>query len=370
MIESLLSRLSARDPVTQPLRDTEALISREELILATRQHGRNAIEARLYPAVLDWLWAQSQARWFYPPVEPLEEAWKDLCHASGRLHSSNSAGSTFLQSRFTAFWDVDNGPAKSDKRTLDRVLRYRMGLNNSKLYKYKLSNGEVVECQETFDISPKNVRRGYVVQRKGVSFFKPAVARSLYRQWCPVTPTPIAWDPSCGFGARLLGFAAAFPGGIYLGNEPASAIRRDVMALSQLLKDAGHLTHSYISDAGSEKEELEPESVDIVLTSPPYFNLERWFDEPGQCWKDYPTLTDWTQKYLHPTFKTAYTALRPGCRMIINIDERNRDVTLTTAHAVGFSLEAEQALELGSDHFARSRGQTNARSEPIFVFRK
>lgn len=353
--------------------DEQVLVSREELILAARGAGQSAVEADLLPAVFSFFRAHvRQWGWFYPASgETLAEALLTLRASKDTLNSASRVGSDFLRSAFPSFWNTDDGPVRAfeDDKTLRGVLRYRLGLNNSKDYAYTLSSGEVVTSRETFDINIKNVRRGFIVQRKAPSFFKPDVARSLYQRWVS-GEEPVVWDPSGGFGGRLLGFASAFPGGVYYACEPAAQTHRDLSRLATTLVEGGNLLHAEILKQGSETVEFATETLDLVLTSPPYFDLERYYDEPGQCWRDFPTEAGWRRGYVLPTLRAAFRGLKRGHLCVLNVDDLRRDLFVSAALETGFLLEEEQRLNIGSDHFARKRGATEARTEPILVFRK
>jgi hypothetical protein len=357
--------------------DDYAIVTRDEIIRATREDGRDAIEARLLPAVFAFFRAHVAAHgWFYPTcTDTLGDTLRVVAASAERtddLSSRARAGTAYLHARFPSFWDVNDGPVRAfaDDRQLNGVLRYRLGLNNSKDYTYTLADGEVVTTRETFPINVKAVRRGFVVQRRAASFFKPSVACAIYQEWITGTDAPVVWDPSCGFGARLLGFAAAFPRGIYVGNDPATRTHADVSALGRDLVQAGYLADACVLREGSELPGRgDPGVFDLVFTSPPYFDLERYYDEPGQCWRDYPTPALWRDRYLRPTFDNAHRGLRAAGRMVVNVDEARRAVVVETAHAAGFTLIAERTLALGRDHFARKRaGEQDERGEPVLVF--
>lgn len=357
--------------------ETTCLLTREELIRATEESGPDAVETALLPLVVAFFQAHvARYGWFYPTTsQALPDVLSELTHASALPHltSKTRIGNAFLQAHFRSFWDVDDGPVRrfSDPNQLTRVVKYRLGLNNSKPYTYTLSDGRRVTTRETFDINIKNIRRGFTVQHAGVSFFKPQVATAIYRRFL-TTAAPVVWDPSSGFGARLLGFAAAFPNGTYYGNEPASATRRDLEALKNALCDGNFLREACISARGSEEPQpFADASLDLVFTSPPYFDLERYFDEPSQCWKKYPTEPAWRQGYLYPTLQEAARGLKPGGRVVFNVDTKRKDAVLDAAANAGFVLETELPLHLGHDAFARKREQTQgARTEPVLVFQK
>ena len=373
--EALVERVlrCADDPSFRLRDDNHAILSREDVILATREVGKERVEGELLPAVRAFFRAHVMRwGWFYPEASGnLEEAVVEVRTAAG--HTANSrAGSDYLKGTFPSYWNVDGGPAKAfhEDAALNNVLRYRLGLNNSKDYTYTLSTGEVVATRETFDINIKNVRRGFVVQRKAVSFFKPAVAKALYQQWLPEMEAPVVWDCSAGFGARLLGFAAAFPKGTYIGNEPASETFADLGRLGSNLVGGGLLASAVLHQRESEAQEIEPDSLDLVLTSPPYFDLERYFNEPSQCWRRYPTPERWFEGYLLPTVRRAASGLRSGRFLVLNVDAPRRPAVLRAAEQAGLVFVQEQTLSLGSDHFSRKRGEGAPRSEPILVFRK
>jgi hypothetical protein len=367
------------------LEETEPLLTREDVIRATQEDGVETVAHVLLPAVKTFFKAYVQAHgWFYPDSDvTLEEvvfALRTVPEADDRISGRSSVGCDYLKNTFRSFWDVDGGPVNGFEKGLDSVVKYRLGLNNSKDYTYKLADGSTATGRETFDINIKNIRRGYVVQRMSASFFKPAAATAIYKRWIRGTDTPTVWDPSCGFGARLLGFAAAFPKGEYLGNEPATKIHADAEKLGVDLCSAGLLASVHILAHGSEVERLrEPQDpgegrdvFDLVFTSPPYFNLEKYYDEPGQCWKDFPTLPKWADGYLLPTLRSAHWGLKPGAHLVLNVDDARKETVEYIAKRAGFGEPVfEHRLALGSDHFMRKKGNAdNDRGEPVLVFQK
>lgn len=314
--------------------------------------------------------------WFYPDVQKdLDDVLVKLRKrklVEGKISSSGQIGNSYLKSNFKSFWDVENGPAKSwfNSKSFERVVKYRLGLNNSKLYEYEMSDGSVFKTQETFDISPHNLVRGFTVQRMGVSWFKPVVAYEIYKMLLGETQTPVVWDPSMGFGARMLGFCAAYEKGIYFGTDPAKQTFSDLKDLKEELDKSemfGGLIE--IKNCGSEVVTLPPDSGDLVFTSPPYFDIEKYFNEEGQCWLDYPTLDLWRENYLKKTFLNAYDFLKKSGKMCINISKKYEDIVLEVADECGFSLSKTLFLDVKQDHFNKKR-KVKKDSEPIFVFMK
>jgi hypothetical protein len=318
--------------------------------------------------------------WFYPrSEETLEEAMDAIRSKkkpfSGIFNTNSKAGNAYLKSRFKSYWHASNGPAISckDENTLGKVVSYRMGLNNSKLYEYELPNGTTVRSRETFDISPRNVRNGFVVQRRAVSWFSPVAAAEIW-DWALAEyegESPKVWDPSGGFGARLLSFASVFPKGSYVATEPANMTFEDLSGLAQDISKSKFFEGEIdIVKKGSEEVEFEPNSLDAIFTSPPYFDREKYFDEPNQCWLRYPNLNSWIENYLKQTFETAFLALKPKCRMVINVSEDLKEIVTIAAKSVGFVEDQHGTIRNGRDAFARKRKNVERLHEPVLCFVK
>jgi len=355
------------------LGDDTPLITRDTLLkIGLREGGREYLEEEYLPSLGDfWREYVGYWGWFYPQCStPLPQIMSAVAKSSATLGMS-PAGSDWLKSRAHSFWDVDGGPAQSlyDPKILRDVLSYRLGLNNSKDYTYTLSDGSRVTTRETFHISPKDLRTGFLVKRNKVSWFKPAWAAHIYRRFLEGVERPVVWDPSLGFSARMLGFASLFREGEYIGTDPCSHMIRDARAIAHNIHEVNPTLNIRTVQCGSETFCPDPGSLDLVFTSPPYFDTERYYDEPGQCWRDYKDLTSWRVNYLLPTLKSARAGLKPGSPMVINISPRYRRDIVEVAEEDGFQLEDELRLSLTRDHFSRKRGGNDPKYELFLVFR-
>lgn len=359
----------------------EQLIRTNETVLFKDAFGREFTETRVLPVIMTFFQEYVKAYgWFYPESdEDINDVLiKIRRHVFNKddnnISSLTNVGSSYLKALFKSYWNVSGGPreAFNSEQKLTAVLKYRLGLNQSKPYHYVLSDGQAVTCKETFDINIANVRRGFVVQRNAVSWFKPSAAFEIYRRFLGDVKAPRVWDPSCGFGARMLGFFAAASDGTYIGTDPAKQTFNDLCSLrEELLKHVEGSIH--LHNTGSECIALEDGSLDLVFTSPPYFDKEKYFDECGQCWKDYPTRKQWYDNYLLPTFKTAFCALKRSRYAVFNVDKENVEDVEIAANAVGFIKQKPLGLRIGADHFKKKNASDDlkcASVEPILVFLK
>ncbi|MEW6152621.1 MAG: site-specific DNA-methyltransferase [Actinomycetota bacterium] len=98
--------------------------------------------------------------------------------------------------------------------------------------------------------------------------------------------------------------------------------------------------------------DLEPESIDLVVTSPPYWNLKKYNDHECQLGEidDYDLFLD----ELDEVWRRTYDALVPGGRMVIVVGDVNVSRKLFGRHLV-FPLHAsiqERCRLIGFDNLA------------------
>jgi hypothetical protein len=69
----------------------------------------------------------------------------------------------------------------------------------------------------------------------------------------------------------------------------------------------------------SEEFDPDPGRYDAAFSSPPYFNLERYCDEPTQCMNRYKELDSWFEGYVTPTIRMLHRALSADGIYAVNI---------------------------------------------------
>ena len=214
--------------------------------------------------------------------------------------------------------------------------------------------------------------------------FQPLVAAAIYRRygagdgsvpWPTSDKRITVYDSSAGWGGRMLGALLSPVVCKYITCEPST---KTFAGLQQMLDFIDSHTVRAPEDfevelhcCGSEAFELPAESVDFALTSPPYFSLELYSDEPTQSHVKFPRFRSWVVGFLRPTLANTFRGLKAGSFCLINIadNQMQRDqgiyleqATMTTATEQGFVHESTLRL-LKADGSAE-------KWEPIFVFRK
>ena len=203
---------------------------------------------------------------------------------------------------------------------------------------------------------------------QGTSNFRPTAAACIYDKYAK---DGIVWDMSGGWGGRLLG---AIIGGVntYIATEPSSETYR---GLCDLANDYRIDMHYHIDLSGSENFKPIKNGLDLCFTSPPYFDLEKYSDEPTQSYIKYNTKQAWIDGYLRKTFENCYYGLKDGGHMIINIADikgkNNINLELETifvAENVGFMHVNTHQLALSNVNLHVK--EDKYKYEPVYVFKK
>jgi len=116
-------------------------------------------------------------------------------------------------------------------------------------------------------------------------------------------------DPCCGWGGRMLGCLAAGPDTKYVGCEPDP---NTTTGLQNILLDLGLGSRGVIY--GKAAEDVLPvlamgAQFDMVLTSPPYFNLEL-YTAGDQSTRRHATWDEWVERWLRPVVLASLACLK------------------------------------------------------------
>lgn len=192
--------------------------------------------------------------------------------------------------------------------------------------------------------------------------FRPGYALSLIRRYCPAGGT--VFDPSTGYGGRLVGFLAS-SASAYVGIDPEPRTSAGNRRMAADFLDATQEVRLIEAAA----EDVDPAEVvgtaDFALSSPPYFDKERYGEDEGQSWVRYGDPESWRVGFLEPYVRLIAAALRPGAYAAINVADvrsKSREIPLVAwtreaGVAAGLSLVETQRLGVGR---APSRGDVIA----------
>lgn len=117
------------------------------------------------------------------------------------------------------------------------------------------------------------------------------------------------FDPCAGWAGRLLGTAAA--GWNYVGCEPCNDTYEGLCGVRALLQRHGVLSNILIHNDPAEVvlPDLRSRKFDVVLTSPPYFNLEVYDSDEGQSYNKFTSYEQWRDNWLYDVIDQSLSLL-------------------------------------------------------------
>jgi DNA modification methylase len=211
--------------------------------------------------------------------------------------------------------------------------------------------------------------------------FHPMKAKAIYEYYCP--EKGIIYDYASGFGGRLLGALSSKKNFYYVGVDPNTETIHWANELAQRIENVTGRKKSYILKCkGSEDYRPPKDSVDFAFSSPPYFNLEKYTNEPTQAYIRFPELDSWFENYVKKTVENIYYTLKPNRNYAVNIADFNLgsrrieyvDRWLKISEEVGFEYLGKVNMKVttrrGSGHNDLETGKSIPKQEGIFLFRK
>jgi hypothetical protein len=238
-------------------------------------------------------------------------SFKSHCVQEGKISVGNTAGQNF--SRFW-FPNMQEAYTRKDKMVSMRARFYddtRLKRAISFCYKYR------DEAEKS--VLPANIRRALDLVSGGtIANFKPMNARAVFEYICP-TMWGNVLDFSSGYGGRMLGSMTSNMRYNYTGIDPNTKTYNGLEALGELMNELGLGSGYSMHNIPSEQFNPEPGSYDAAFSSPPYFNLETYTDEPTQCMNSCSNLDEWFTTYVTPTIQMLHTALAKDAIYAVNI---------------------------------------------------
>jgi len=214
----------------------------------------------------------------------LKADWRKLCDFSDSnlllTSSSTRTGMKLCEHFFPNFFDIQNNKNQKfadfwNKDDLQKVLQWNRN-SHSTPYLSELRRG-IYFC---FGLTKNTMFRPHL--SKCVSLY--------YKQFESLNVV----DPCCGWGGRLLGTVAA--GNNYIGFEPNV---ETFGYLKQLVDFLG--IHKYVTlynDVAENVDKYDFPLADVVLTSPPYFDLEIYSNEDTQSHQSFTCYEEWVDGWL------------------------------------------------------------------------
>lgn len=213
-----------------------------------------------------------------------------------------------------------------------------------------------------------------------VANFPPRTARDIYlRYWDGVTKLNCL-DTSAGFGSRMS--AVLLSGHNYCGFDPNQELFEKLRQYKKFLFKNNVVNTTQrcgLYNHGSEIYRKELEGVfDVAFTSPPYFNLEKYYDDESSSTSNYNNYSNWVDFFVKPTVENTYKYLKKNGYAMVNIKNLNTKETcfddfFEAFESVGFEFVEVFDMKIAKKQYGmqynNKKGEIKNK-EPVMVFRK
>ena len=188
--------------------------------------------------------------------------------------------------------------------------------------------------------------------------FSPLVSRYLYEKYLPKSGG-VVYDPCSGWGGRLMGSICSSKNINYIGCDVNSNIfqSRSYERIGEFIQEeigrkSNYKVHQISSTRFNETDDYKTYKgkVDLLLTSPPYFNQEQYSTDKEQSYNLFPTYESWINGYIRDTFQIGYDLLKKGGVLLLNIaDTKELPLeldTLSIMEDIGFEFQYEIGMKM------------------------
>jgi SAM-dependent methyltransferase len=205
-----------------------------------------------------------------------------------------------------------------------------------------------------------------------VSNFRPTIAKEIIRRFSQSGDLVV--DFSAGYSGRLLGSIAA--GRRYAGIDPSFDQIQGGMALVNALRRF-NVTMPHVEFFQGAAEEVLPsfasESANLVFSSPPYFDTERYSDDRSQSYVRFPEYGEWRVRFLEFVLDESVRVLKPGGYLALNVcNVENYSIADDAMRYCSSLLRHESTFRLclARKPYLKKSDLGAYKYEPLFVFRK
>lgn len=198
--------------------------------------------------------------------------------------------------------------------------------------------------------------------------FPAALARDLIEEFTPQGGAVL--DPCHGWGGRMLGFLLSRRAATYTAfdvdprtSAGVQGIFDDLSPFAMMRKEAS-LTLCPFEDS-----RLPAAAFDFALTSPPYFDTEKYGGDDSSWKRHAGGYETWVDGFYRPLLVKAHAALRPGAVFALQVGNQRyplEETAKTLAPEIGFDFVETRGTDMTNNQVKTEDGD----GEVIVLFRK
>lgn len=271
---------------------------------------------------------------FYPDYSDVElrRDWDQLCSWTtdeNDIRSTSRLGMKLSEQYCTNFFDIENHKGSSFRSlwtapNLEKILRWNRKSHTTP-YLSELKRGIYFCCG-----LPKS------------TMYRPQMMKMACIKYNP----RVVIDPCAGWGGRMLG--AVSYGADYIAFEPNTTTYQNLQKIVKFLNIDHKVT--LICDDARNMDKYNLPKADMILTSPPYFNLEVYAHEETQSISKTLTYQEWADNFLKEIIGLGIKHLNQGgvsCWNVGKVGGRDMSEDVAKYHKE-FSYESIDVLTVSS----------------------
>lgn len=226
--------------------------------------------------------------------DELKKDWlklKEWTNTEKHINSTSRIGMKLCEHFFPNFYDIADNKGNSfrtmwNKNNLIKILRWNRK-SHSTPYLSELKRGIYFCCGMTKS-----------------TMYRPQMAKMI----CDYYNPKIVLDPCMGWGGRMLGVVAS--GSQYIGFDPNTETYANLVKLAKFLNIEDRVT--LICDDAMNMMNYNLPNVDLIITSPPYFDLEVYTNEHTQSINKHLNYESWSEYFLKVIITKSVSLLNDG----------------------------------------------------------
>jgi len=245
---------------------------------------------------------------------------KDWSTDSSTINSTSRLGMKLCEHFFPNFYDITNNKGESfhnlwNKNNLIKILKWNRN-SHSTPYLSELKRGIYFCCGLT-----KN------------TMYRPQMSKMI----CDYYKPKIVLDPCAGWGGRLMG--AVSSGAYYIAFEPNTETYNNLLKLIDFLGISDRV--QLICDDAMNMLNYDLPKVDLIITSPPYFDLEIYTNESSQSITNHCNYKSWSEYFLYGIIEKSTSLLNNtgiSCWNVGKVGKNDMNIDVLEYHTrLGFT---------------------------------
>lgn len=204
--------------------------------------------------------------------------------------------------------------------------------------------------------------------RRGIYFNYKLAKSTMYRpQMAKMVVTNLGakrvLDPCAGWGGRMLGTVAA--GAEYVAFEPNTETYESLLKLVELLGIEDKVR--IIKDSALKMDKYDIGEFDLILTSPPYFDLEVYSHEDTQSIKGCDTYLMWVDNFLKPLIELSISHMKENGWSCWNVHNVGKMKMIDDVRAIHTGYDNQRVFSVTSSKRQTNKNVSNKKNSDVTI---